>query len=102
MKGPMNDLPESIRNLVALAVAKLDPERVILFGSRARGTAGEMSDFDLAFDFDPSRSGAWSRFVVEFDDTPATLWPVDLVNLRTAGEEMRLEIESGGRVLYSK
>jgi predicted nucleotidyltransferase len=99
---PMDDLPESIRNLVALAVAKLDPERVILFGSRARGTAGPMSDFDLAFDFDPSRSAAWSRFVVDFDDTPITLWPVDLVNLRTANQEMRREIESGGRVLYSR
>ena len=99
---PMDDLPESIRSPVALAVAKLDPERVILFGSRARGTAGAMSDFDLAFDFDPSRGAAWSRFVVDFDDTPITLWPVDLVNLRTSSEEMRLEIESGGRVLYSK
>jgi len=98
----MDDLPESIRNLVALAVTKLDPERVILFGSRARGTAGAMSDFDLAFDFDPSRSAAWSRFVVDFDDTPMTLWPVDLVNLRHVSEEMKRAIEVDGRIVYSR
>jgi uncharacterized protein len=36
-------LPEIIRRIVAA----IDPDRIILFGSRARGEAGAESDYDL-------------------------------------------------------
>lgn len=39
--------------LVDELVRVADPQRIILFGSRARGDADERSDFDLAIDPTP-------------------------------------------------
>lgn len=38
--------------LVAVVVGTASPRRIILFGSRARGTAGEDSDYDLLVEKD--------------------------------------------------
>ena len=38
---------ESIDEMVALIVERFDPDRIILFGSHARGTANIDSDIDL-------------------------------------------------------
>ena len=51
MKTPTEDL---IRQMVDAIVAEARPERVILFGSQARGDAGETSDVDfLVVDSEP-------------------------------------------------
>ncbi|MBI4873269.1 MAG: nucleotidyltransferase domain-containing protein [Acidobacteria bacterium] len=36
-----------IAEIVSRLVASVDPDRIILFGSRARGEAGARSDFDI-------------------------------------------------------
>lgn len=38
---------ETIEKIVGAIVRECDPEAIYLFGSRARGDAGEMSDLDL-------------------------------------------------------
>jgi predicted nucleotidyltransferase len=38
---------ERIEEMVRIIVDRFDPERIILFGSRSRGTAGPDSDIDL-------------------------------------------------------
>lgn len=43
----MADIDQKIRDIVATTVATVAPERVILFGSYARGDAGPDSDVDL-------------------------------------------------------
>jgi uncharacterized protein len=47
MKGRSNGLPIMLRQMVRRIVQGFDPERVILFGSHARGTATGDSDVDL-------------------------------------------------------
>ena len=51
---------DTLDRMVRAIVAEVDPERVILFGSRARGDAGAESDVDLvvveAEPFGPGRS----------------------------------------------
>ena len=39
--------PEVIAGMVDALVREIDPQRIYLFGSRARGEAGEASDTDL-------------------------------------------------------
>ena len=55
---PVTD--ELLERIVQAIVAEVDPEQVILFGSRARGEARETSDVDLivieAAPFGPERS----------------------------------------------
>lgn len=48
------DLPPSIRRLIDYGIKTVAPDRVILFGSRARGDARSDSDYDLAFVFLPN------------------------------------------------
>lgn len=66
---------------------------VVLFGSRAKGTALERSDIDIAV------SGVKEFDVLEeeIQEIP-TLYTVDLVNLDTCGNKLLLEdIEKYGR-----
>ena len=41
------DVRKAINEMVRRVVERFDPERIILFGSHARGTAGPDSDVDL-------------------------------------------------------
>ncbi|MDO5423029.1 MAG: nucleotidyltransferase domain-containing protein [Eubacteriales bacterium] len=70
--------------------------RVVLFGSRAKGTALERSDIDLAVsgatDFEALRE--------EIEEIP-TLYTVDLVDLDVCRNELLLEdIAQYGREIY--
>lgn len=47
MKTQREPFPRPIRGMVRTIVERFDPEKVILFGSRARGSAGPDSDVDL-------------------------------------------------------
>lgn len=71
-------------------------QKVILFGSRAKGTALERSDIDLAV------SGVQdiSELEEEIANLP-TLYKIDLVNLDTCRSRLLLEdIEEYGRKIY--
>jgi predicted nucleotidyltransferase len=44
---PSASVKEAIEEMVRRIVERFDPERIILFGSHARGTANPDSDIDL-------------------------------------------------------
>ena len=44
---PVSDMERVVDEMVSRIREAVDPERIILFGSRARGTARPDSDFDL-------------------------------------------------------
>ncbi len=58
--APGSDTRSILADLVSAIVREADPERIILFGSRATGAAGSDSDFDLLVvetrPFGPERS----------------------------------------------
>ena len=91
----MNDTgirPEVIEEIRKLA------QKVILFGSRARGDFRRTSDIDIAV-----TGGDFSRFALDVDEETSTLLEYDIVNLdRDMQEELRESIEKEGRVLYEK
>jgi predicted nucleotidyltransferase len=92
--SPMTpDLPPSIRRLIDYGIKTVEPDRVILFGSRARGDARENSDYDLAFDF---------PFVTAADDLPITLRPTDLVAWHEASAELQERIKLEGLLIYER
>lgn len=43
----LRDLDPQVRQMIQRIVERFDPDRIILFGSRARGTAAPDSDVDL-------------------------------------------------------
>lgn len=73
-------------------------EKVILFGSRARGDYKRVSDIDLAV-----VGGDFVRFSLDVDEDTSTLLKFDFVNLNgKVQEELLRSIEEEGIVLYEK
>ena len=90
----INNILEEIVNLAQ----KYSASTVILFGSRAKGTATERSDIDIAV----SGISDTENLREDLDNSP-TLYTIDLVNLDECGNQLLLEdIKKYGREIYKK
>jgi predicted nucleotidyltransferase len=76
-------------------------EKIILFGSRARGDAAPRSDIDVAVSCPRASEREWLDLCDAIEDVP-TLLPVDLVRLETADGRLRQRILREGRTLYER
>ena len=77
---------------------KYSVEKVILFGSRARGDFKRTSDIDLAV-----KGGDFPRFALDIDEETSTLLEYDIVDLeREIQPELLKSIEKEGVILYEK
>lgn len=77
---------------------KYDIDKVILFGSRARGDYKERSDIDLA-----CTGGNYVRFSLDIDELTSTLLQYDIVNLDGAVQKELLDsINKEGIIIYEK
>lgn len=89
--------PSVIDEIRAIA-ERLFVERVILFGSRARGDFKQTSDIDLAV-----LGGNSARFALDIEEETSTLLKYDVVDLsKDVQPELLEEIEQDGRILYEK
>ena len=89
-----DDIKESI---IALAKAH-DVDKVILFGSRARGDNRERSDIDLAIS-----GGNYVEFALAVDEVIPTLLMFDVVVTdKLLSAELREAIAKDGVLLYEK
>lgn len=74
-------------------------ERLVLFGSRARGTNFPKSDLDIAVAGCPS----FSRFADRVENELWTLLDVDIVDMdEGTSPDLLTEIARDGKVLYEK
>lgn len=78
---------------------RLNPARVVLYGSRARGDASPVSDFDIAFVGVADRQ-AWLEYVVEMDDAAPCIYGLDLVRYEEVGDALRASIDQEGVSIY--
>lgn len=77
---------------------KYNIQRLLIFGSRARGDYKERSDIDLAVS-----GGDVVRFSFDVDEETPTLLMFDVVNLDSVVQEELLEsIAREGKVIYEK
>ena len=77
---------------------KYNIEKVILFGSRARGDYRERSDIDLA-----ATGGKVDLFALAVDEETSTLLKYDIVNLDGRVQTELLEsIKAEGILIYEK
>lgn len=91
-------LDMDIQNQIIVQAKKYQIEKVILFGSRARGDHRETSDIDLAVS-----GGNVTGFRLAVDDEVRTLLMFDVVNLDEPVQKPLLQsIESEGVILYEK
>ena len=94
----MVNLKESIIREIKNLAIECGVEKVILFGSRARGDNKERSDIDLAVE-----GGNTALFAVEADEIINTLLMFDIVDLGGfVQDELRQSIEREGKIIYEK
>ncbi len=91
---------EKLYTLIAALGEKYHAEKILLFGSRARGDNRERSDIDLAI-YGMSEEDR-ARFWSDIDDLP-TLLKFDLVHVTELTDAGLVKnIEKDGVVLYEK
>lgn len=95
----MRDINKVYEEIADFA-SEFQAKKVVLFGSRARGTHQEKSDIDLAIygcrEFDKLKD--------KLDEELWSLLELDVVNMDAVyvSEELKQEIERDGVVLYEK
>ena len=92
------NIPDQVLKEIKMYAKKNNIEKVILFGSRARGTNGERSDIDIAV-----TGGDFDSFYWNMEEDINTLLMFDVVELdRGISEELKKEIERDGVTIYEK
>ena len=78
-------------------------DRVLLYGSRARGDAAPRSDIDLAVSCSPAApAGVWTEIEVYLAEEAPTLLVIDVTRLEEAPAALRQQIERDGVTLYER
>lgn len=96
--GMKYNLPERVERDIIKIAKKNSVKKVILFGSRARGTNSERSDIDLAIS-----GGNALDFYYDIKEKTWTLLMFDVVELdRGISEELQTEINRDGVILYEE
>ena len=94
----MTYLPNRVLNNIRSFAEKHNVQKVILFGSRARGTHTERSDIDIAV-----VGGNFDAFYWDIKDNTHSLLMFDIVNMDDfTSYDLRKEIDKDGITIYEK
>ena len=94
------EIMQMLKDLFASRKADLKKHRVLLFGSRARGTAKRGSDFDLAVDGNEPLTIKQFYEIEEALDALPTLYRFDWVDLAKVNARFREEAIKSAQVIY--
>lgn len=97
MTGMQYNLPERVLKDIMTFAQRNDIQKVVLFGSRARGVHTEKSDIDLAVS-----GGEFEGFYWDIKENAHSLLSFDIVDGRAISEDLKEEIERDGITLYEK
>ncbi len=92
---------EILQKSVQFLAKELSPSHIYLFGSRAKESDREGSDFDFALDC-PTPSSDKLRALKDQLDKLAGLYSVDIVFLNDVDPEFRQLILTTGRLVYEQ
>ena len=92
------NLPDRVFREISLFAQKHSITKVVLFGSRARGTNTERSDIDIAV-----YGGNFDDFYWDIREKVHSLLMFDIVQADAPiSDELKKEIEKDGVVIYEK
>ena len=90
-----------LRGIIDVLKRYLDPERIILFGSRTKQSYSRNSDFDLAVD-KKRVDIRLERKIKEDIDKVSGLYKVDIVFLNSVDQTFKKMILKTGKVVYER
>lgn len=91
-------IKERVQEEICRFAEKYRLDRLVLFGSRARGDYHRASDIDLAV-----WGGNIVRFAADIDEETSTLLKYDVVDMnRDVSSDLLASVQKEGRVLYEK
>lgn len=92
------NIPDRVVKDITLFARKHEVRKVILFGSRARGTHTERSDIDIAVN-----GGDFDSFYWEIKENIYSLLTFDIVDLDSGvSDKLKKEIEKDGVIIYEE
>lgn len=92
------DLSERLVNEISRFAKKSGIKKIVLFGSRAKGTSTERSDVDIAV-----YGGDFDSFYWDIKEKAHSLLMFDIVNVDgKISKELEEEIERDGIVIYEE
>ena len=92
------DIPDVVLKDIAAFAENNSVEKVVLFGSRARGTNTERSDVDLAV-----YGGDFDSFYWNITENVNSILSFDVINAdKNISDELKKEIARDGIVIYEK
>ena len=92
------NLPDRVLRELSSFARKYSVMKIVLFGSRARGTNTERSDIDIAV-----YGGEFDQFYWEVKENIHSLLMFDIIQADAAiSDELKQAIEKGGVTIYEK
>ena len=90
-----------LHTILKLIIKEYDPKKVILFGSRGKGTNNFNSDYDIAIDSNNVDFRTKRKFYEIIDDNIG-LHKIDILYLKEVDKSFRNIILKTGRVIYER
>ena len=98
----MDKIEKKIDMIIKLINKELKPQKIILFGSRAKGNEYMGSDIDLCIEGAKKKNKRELRKLKEKVDEISGLYSVDIVIYEEIDENFRDIIIKTGKVIYEK
>ena len=92
---------EIVQKTINVLKERLNPPRIILFGSRAKGTARYGSDFDFALEM-PKPDALLCRRIWDDIEVYSGLYGIDLVFLEDVGKDFKKLVLNTGKIVYER
>lgn len=96
------NIEDVIDKIIIVLIEKMEPKKIILFGSRAKGLHRKGSDIDLAIEGGKILNLREMRKLKDSIEKISGLWSVDIVFLENLENNLKDVILNKGVVLYEK
>ncbi len=95
------NIKQILQELVDIISKNKHVEKIILFGSRARGDAEEKSDIDIAIICPSITDREWIDLCENIEKSH-TLLEINVIKFASAGKELQNKILQEGKILYEQ
>ena len=90
-----------VERVVSTILNHLNPKKIIIYGSRARGDFRQTSDIDIAVECDGDNREIGVLNEILNEDIPSLL-KYEIINLKKVNKRLRDEVMREGIVIYEK